>query len=52
MKFLLDIYLDSFQSKVFISYFSHHKPIVFSFFDYDIGEDIDLQNQPQQDSVE
>ena len=43
------------QSKLFISYFSHYKPLgyFFSFLDYDnIGEDIDLQNQPQQDSAE
>ena len=41
-------YLNSFQSKLFISYFSHHKSVV-SFLDYDnIQEDIDLQNQPQQ----
>ena len=34
--------------------FSHHKAAhCFSFLDYDnIGEDIDLQNQPQQDSAE
>ena len=45
-------YLYSFQSKVFISYFSHHKPVV-SFLDNDnIEEDIDLQNQPQQHSAE
>ena len=45
-------YLYSFQSKVFILYFSHYKPVV-SFSDYDnIGEDIDLQNQPQQDPAE
>ena len=51
MEFLFDIYT-SFQSKVFISYFSHHKPVV-SFLDYDnIQEDIDLQNQLQEDSGE
>ena len=39
-------YLYSFQSKVFLSYFIHHRSAV-SFPDYDIEEDIDLQNQPQ-----
>ena len=37
-------YLYNFQSKVFISYFSHYKPVV-PFWDYDnFEEDIDLQN--------
>ena len=46
------MYLYSFQSKVFIPYFSHHMPVV-SFLQYhNIEEDIDLQNQPQQDSAE
>ena len=41
------VYLYSFRSKVFISYFIHHRSVV-SFSDYDnIEEDIDLQNQPQ-----
>ena len=39
-------YLYSFQSKVFISYFSRHRSDV-SFSDYDnIEEHMDLQNQP------
>ena len=37
-------YLYNFQSKVFISYFIHHKPVIY-FLDYDNSEDdIDLQN--------
>ena len=39
-------YLGNFQSKVFISYFSYHKPIV-SFLEYDTNDDRSEQNYPQ-----
>lgn len=39
-------YLPNFQSKVFISYFSYHKPIV-SFLEYDTNDDQSEQNLPE-----
>ena len=39
-------YLGNFQSKVFISYFSYHKPIV-SFLENDTNDDESEQNLPE-----
>ena len=45
-------YLYNFHSKIFTSYFIHHKPVV-SLLDYDnIEEHIDSQNQSKQGSAE